>query len=58
MNNNHLLRVGEILFNSDDGNQTYLIFQPVRRCFKTDNNSAYISEWRYKGLSNEGIKPP
>ena len=30
----------------------------MRRCFKTGNNSAYISEWRYKGLSNEGIKPP
>ena len=30
----------------------------MRRSFKTDNNSAYISEWRSKGLSNEGIKPP
>ena len=30
----------------------------MRRYFKTDNNSAYISEWRSKGLSNEGIKPP
>ena len=26
--------------------------------FKTDNNSAYISEWKSKGLSNKGIKPP
>ena len=26
--------------------------------FKTDNNSAYISELKSKGLSNEGIKPP
>ena len=58
MNNNRLLRLGEILFNSDDGNQAYLIFQPVRKYFKTDNNSAYISEWKSKGLSNEGIKPP
>ena len=58
MNDNHLLRLGEILFNSDDGNQAYLIFQPVRKYFKTDNNSAYISEWKSKGLSNEGIKPP
>ena len=31
MNNNRLSRLGEILFNSDDGNQAYLIFQPVRR---------------------------
>ena len=30
----------------------------MRRSFKTDNNSAYISEWRSKGLSNEAIKPP
>ena len=58
INNSLLLRLGEILFNSDDGNQAYLIFQPVRKYFKTDNNSAYISEWRSKGLSNEGIKPP
>ena len=56
--NNHLLSLGDILFNSDDGNQAYLIFQPVRKYFKTDNNSAYISEWKSKGLSNEGIKPP
>ena len=56
--NNRLLRLGDILFNSNDGNQAYLIFQPVRKYFKTDNNSAYISEWKSKGLSNEGIKPP
>ena len=56
--NNRLLRLGDILFNSDDGNQAYLIFQPVRKYFKADNNSAYISEWKSKGLSNKGIKPP
>ena len=56
--NNRLLRLGDILFNSDDGNQAYLIFQLVRKYFKTDNNYAYISEWKSKGLSNEGIKPP
>ena len=56
--NNRLLRLGDILFNSNDGNQAYLIFQPVRKYFKTDNNSAYISEWKSKGLYNEGIKPP
>ena len=53
--NSRLLRLGDILFNSDDGNQAYLIFQPARKYFKTDNNSAYISEWKSKGL---GIKPP
>ena len=42
--NNRLLRLGDILFNSDDGNQAYLIFQPVHKYFKTDNNSDYISE--------------
>ena len=30
----------------------------MRRYFKTDNNSAYVSEWKSKGLSNEGIKSP
>ena len=30
----------------------------MRRYFKTDNNSAYISEWESKGISNKGIKPP
>ena len=55
---NHLLRLGDILFNSDDGSQAYLIFQSVSRNFKTDNNSAYISEWESKGISNKGIKPP
>ena len=30
---NRLLRLGDILFNSDDGNQAYLIFQPVRKHF-------------------------
>ena len=56
--NNRLLGLGDILFNSNDGNEAYLIFEPVRKYFKTDNNSAYISEWKSKGLSNEGIKPP
>ena len=52
------MRLGDILFNSDDGNQAYLIFQPVRKYFKTDSNSAYISEWKSKRLSNEDIQPP
>ena len=30
----------------------------MHKYFKTGNNSAYISEWKSKGLSNEGIKPP
>ena len=55
--NNRLLGLGDILFNSNDGNEAYLIFEPVRKYFKTDNNSAYISEWKSKGLSNEDIKP-
>ena len=55
---NRLLHLGDILFNGGDGNQACLIFQSVRKYFKTDNNSAYIPEWKSKGLSNEGIKPP
>ena len=57
LKDNRLLRLGDILFNSGDGNQAYLIFQLVRKYFKTDNNSAYILERRSKGLSNESIKP-
>ena len=30
----------------------------MRKYFKTYNNSAYISEWKSKDISNEGIKPP
>ena len=30
----------------------------MRKYFKTDSNSAYISEWKSKGLSNVDIKPP
>ena len=55
---NRLLRLGDILFNSDDDNQAYLIFQPVHKYFKTDNISAYISEWKSKGSSKERIRPP
>ena len=29
----------------------------MRKYFKTDNNSGYISEWKSKGLSNKGMKP-
>ena len=56
LKDNRLLRLGDILFNSGDGNQAYLIFQLVRKYFKTDNNSAYILERKSKGLSNESIK--
>ena len=46
------------MFNSKDGAQAYLIFQPVYRYFKTVTNTNYISSWKSKGLSAESIKTP
>ena len=46
------------MFNSEDGSQAYLIFQPLYRYFKTVTNTNYISSWKSKGLSDESIKPP
>ena len=46
------------MFDSEDGSQAYLIFQPVYRYFKTVTNTNYISSWKSKGLSAESIKPP
>ena len=45
------------MFNSEDGSQAYLIFQPLYRYFKTVTNTNYISSWKSKGLSDESIKP-
>ena len=45
------------MFNSEDGIQAYLIFQPLYRYFKTIANTNYILSWESKGLSAESIKP-
>ena len=50
--------LGNILFNSEDGSQSYLIFQPLYRYFKMVTNTNYISSWKSRGLSAESIKPP
>ena len=42
----------------EDGQQNYLVFQPIHRYFKVIANTKYISEWKSKGLSGESIKPP
>ena len=42
----------------EDGTQIDLVFQTMYRYFKLIANTKYISEWKYKGLSNESIKPP
>ena len=42
----------------EDGIQNYLVFQPMRRYFKTIagvRNSSYIYYWKSKGLSEERI---
>ena len=46
------------MFNSEDGTQAYLIFQPLYRYFKTITNTNYILSWKSRGLSAESIKPP
>ena len=50
--------MGNILFNSEDGSQSYLIFQPLYRYFKTVTNTNHISSWKSRRLSAESIKPP
>ena len=45
------------MFDSEDGSQAYLIFQPVYRYFKTVTNTNYILSRKSKGLSAESIKP-
>ena len=49
---------GNMLFNSEDGSQAYLIFQPMYRSFKTITNTNYVLSWKSRGLSGESIKPP
>ena len=40
----------------DNGNQNYLIFQPISMYLKFVTNSQDISSWRSKGLSDKEIK--
>ena len=40
-----LLFWGNMMFDSEDGSQAYLIFQPVHRYFKRVTNTNYISSW-------------
>ena len=42
----------------EDGTQNYLVFKPLHKCFTVIANTKYISEWKFKGLSDESIKPP
>ena len=39
----------------EDGAQTYLVFQPIRRYLKI--NGKYIPSWKSKGLSDKTITP-
>ena len=43
----------------EDGNQNYLVFQPLHIYFKVFSITQYledVSEWKSKGLSSESIK--
>ena len=41
----------------EDGTQNYLTFQPLNKYLTLIGSTKYISSWKYKGLSNETIKP-
>ena len=47
--------IGENYF-EEDGTQNHLVFQSIRRYFKTINTK-YISSWKSKGLSEKTITP-
>ena len=47
--------IGKSYF-EEDGAQNYLVFQPIRRCFKIINTK-YIPSWKSKGLSDEFLTP-
>ena len=42
----------------EDGTQNYLVFQSMRKYFTLITNTDYVSSWKFKGLSDESIKPP
>ena len=43
----------------DDGTQTWLVFQPIQKYFKTvSTTDSNILSWKSKGLSDESIKSP
>ena len=48
---------GKNYFDSDDGTQNYLVFQPLYKYFNTSvkGSPTYVSSWESKGLSNENI---
>ena len=48
---------GKNYFDSDDGTQNYLVFQPMYRYFNTfvKGSTTYVSSWESKGLCNEKI---
>ena len=46
------------MFNSEDGSQAHLIFQPIYGYFKRVANTNYILSWISKGLSAESIEAP
>ena len=43
----------------EDDTETFFVFQPIYRYFKTVNsNNANILSWKSKGLSDQSIKAP
>ena len=42
----------------EDGTQNYLVFQPIYKYFKNIGNTANVSEYKSKGVSDKAIKTP
>ena len=49
--------IGKSYFVDNDGTENYLVFQSIHRYFTVIANKKYISEWKFKGLSDKIIKP-
>ena len=52
---------GKQYFDEGSGNQNYLVFLPLSKCFELNTIVGvvdYVLSWQSKGLSNESIKPP
>ena len=52
---------GKQYFDEGSGNQNYLVFLPLSKCFELNTIVGvvdYVLSWQSKGLSNESIKSP
>ena len=43
---------------ADNYSQNHFVCQPLYRCFTTLGNSNTVTGWKFKGFSDETVKPP